>query len=174
MVAAACAALYGPRHGGANEAVLAMLRQIGSYENVGPYIAAVKAGKHRLMGFGHRVYKNYDPRARIIKEAAEQVFNLAGHSPLLDIAMKLEEAALADDYFVSRRLYPNVDFYSGLIYEALQFPTNMFTVLFAIPRTAGWLAHWSEMLEQSSRISRPRQLYVGHPERDYIPIPERT
>ena len=173
VVAAACAALYGPRHGGANEAVLAMLREIESYENVDPFIADVKAGKCRLMGFGHRVYKNYDPRARIIKEAADEVFKLAGRSPLLDIALKLEEVALADEYFISRRLYPNVDFYSGLIYEALKFPTNMFTVLFAIPRTAGWLAHWSEMLEKSSRISRPRQLYVGHPERDYVPMAER-
>ena len=173
VVAAACAALYGPRHGGANEAVLAMLRDIESYENVDPFITDVKAGKCRLMGFGHRVYKNYDPRARIIKEAADEVFKLAGRSPLLDIALKLEEVALADEYFISRRLYPNVDFYSGLIYEALKFPTNMFTVLFAIPRTAGWLAHWSEMLEKSSRISRPRQLYVGHPERDYVPMAER-
>ena len=173
VVAAACAALYGPRHGGANEAVLAMLRDIGSYENVDPFIAEVKAGKHRLMGFGHRVYKNYDPRAKIIKEAADEVFELTGSSPLLDIALKLEEVALADEYFISRRLYPNVDFYSGLIYEALNFPTNMFTVLFAIPRTAGWLAHWSEMLEQGSRIARPRQLYVGHPERDYVPLAER-
>ncbi|MDE0652849.1 MAG: citrate (Si)-synthase, partial [bacterium] len=173
VVAAACAALYGPRHGGANEAVLAMLRDIESYENVDPFIADVKAGKCRLMGFGHRVYKNYDPRAKIIKEAADEVFQLAGRNPLLDIALKLEEVALADEYFISRRLYPNVDFYSGLIYEALKFPTNMFTVLFAIPRTAGWLAHWSEMLEKSSRISRPRQLYVGHPERDYVPMAER-
>ncbi len=173
VVAAACAALYGPRHGGANEAVLAMLRDIGSYENVDPFIADVKAGKCRLMGFGHRVYKNYDPRARIIKEAADEVFKLAGRSPLLDIALKLEEVALEDEYFSSRRLYPNVDFYSGLIYEALKFPTNMFTVLFAIPRTAGWLAHWNEMLEQDSRIARPRQLYVGHPERSYVPLAER-
>ena len=173
VVAAACAALYGPRHGGANEAVLEMLRDIGSYENVDPFIADVKGGKHRLMGFGHRVYKNYDPRAKIIKEAADEVFALTGSSPLLDIALKLEEVALADEYFVSRRLYPNVDFYSGMIYEALQFPTNMFTVLFAIPRTSGWLAHWGEMLEKSSRICRPRQLYVGHPERDYVPMGER-
>ena len=174
VVAAACAALYGPRHGGANEAVLAMLRDIGSYENVNPYIAEVKAGKHRLMGFGHRVYKNYDPRARIIKEAADEVFKLTGSSPLLDIALKLEEVALADEYFISRHLYPNVDFYSGLIYQALKFPTNMFTVLFAIPRTSGWLTHWSELLEKDSRIARPRQLYTGHPERDYVPIAKRT
>ena len=174
VVAAACAALYGPRHGGANEAVLAMLRDIDSYENVDPYIADVKAGKHRLMGFGHRVYKNYDPRALIIKEAADEVFKLAGSSPLLDVALKLEEVALADEYFISRNLYPNVDFYSGLIYEALNFPTNMFTVLFAIPRTAGWLAHWNELMEKDPRIARPRQLYTGHPERDYVALDERT
>ena len=173
VVAAACAALYGPRHGGANEAVLSMLRDIGDYENVDPFIADVKAGKHRLMGFGHRVYKNYDPRAKIIKEAADEVFQLAGSSPLLDIALKLEEVALADEYFISRRLYPNVDFYSGLIYQALNFPTNMFTVLFAIPRTAGWLAHWSELMERDSRIARPRQLYTGPAERDYVPLADR-
>ncbi len=174
VVAAACAALYGPRHGGANEAVLAMLRDIGTYDNVDPFIADVKAGKHRLMGFGHRVYKNYDPRAKIIKEAADEVFQLTGSSPLLDIALKLEEVALADEYFISRRLYPNVDFYSGLIYQALSFPTNMFTVLFAIPRTSGWLAHWSELMEKDSRIARPRQLYTGHPERAYTPLEERA
>ena len=126
------------------------------------------------MGFGHRVYKNYDPRARIIMEAADEVFQLAGSSPLLDIALKLEEVALGDEYFISRSLYPNVDFYSGLIYQALKFPTNMFTVLFAIPRTAGWLAHWSELMEKDSRIARPRQLYTGHPERDYVPSAERA
>ena len=173
VVAAACAALYGPRHGGANEAVLKMLREIGSYENVDGFISDVKSGKTRLMGFGHRVYKNYDPRAKIIKEAADDVFAHMGKNPLLDIALKLEEVALADDYFVSRRLYPNVDFYSGLIYQALNFPTTMFTVLFAIPRTSGWLAHWNEMMERNSRIARPRQLYVGYPKRDYVKIGDR-
>ena len=173
VVAAACAALYGPRHGGANEAVLKMLNEIGSFENVDGFISDVKSGKTRLMGFGHRVYKNYDPRAKIIKEAADDVFAHVGKNPLLDIALKLEEVALADDYFVSRRLYPNVDFYSGLIYQALNFPTTMFTVLFAIPRTSGWLAHWNEMMERNSRIARPRQLYVGHPKRDYTKIQDR-
>ncbi len=173
VVASACAALYGPRHGGANEAVLEMLRRIGTYENVNDFISEVKSGKTRLMGFGHRVYKNYDPRAKIIKEAADAVFEQVGKNPLLDIALKLEEVALADDYFISRRLYPNVDFYSGLIYQALNFPTTMFTVLFAIPRTSGWLAHWNELLERDSRIARPRQLYVGHPKRDYVPLSGR-
>ena len=137
--AAACAALYGPLHGGANEAVVRMLTEIGSLENIGPYVAAVKEGKARLMGFGHRVYKSYDPRAQIIKETAEKVFEVTGRNPLLDIALKLEEIALADDYFISRKLYPNVDFYSGLIYQAMGFPVDMFPVLFAIPRTAGWV-----------------------------------
>jgi citrate synthase len=171
--AAACAALYGPRHGGANEAVLAMLTEIGSYDNVDDFIKRVKSGEGRLMGFGHRVYKNYDPRATIIKKAADQVFEVTGKNPLLDIALKLEEVALADEYFVSRKLYPNVDFYSGLIYQALGFPTEMFTVLFAIPRTAGWLAHWTEMLEQDARIARPRQLYVGEDIRDFVPMSDR-
>ena len=172
-VAAGCAALYGPLHGGANEAVINMLNQIGSFEEVDSFIASVKRGGHRLMGFGHRVYKNYDPRAVIIKEAAHDVFNILGKNPLLDIALRLEEVALADEYFVSRRLYPNVDFYSGLIYQALGFPTNMFTVLFAIGRTPGWLAHWNEMIEQNSRIYRPRQIYVGPPKRDYVPMEDR-
>ena len=172
-VAAACAALYGPRHGGANEAVLRMLRDIGSFENVDDFIASVKRGEGRLIGFGHRVYKNFDPRATIIKEAAYKVFDVTGKNPLLDMALKLEEVALADDYFVSRRLYPNVDFYSGLIYQSMGFPTQMFTVLFAIGRTPGWLAHWNEMLEQDSRIARPRQLYTGAPVRDYVPIGDR-
>ncbi len=172
-VAAACAALYGPRHGGANEAVLRMLDEIGSIDNVEPFVDAVKEGKGRLMGFGHRVYKNFDPRATIIKKAAYDVFEHTGKNPLLDIALTLEEVALADDYFVSRKLYPNVDFYSGLIYEALGFPTNIFTVLFAIPRTAGWLSHWNEMLEQGSRIARPRQVYAGPAVRDYVPISQR-
>jgi citrate synthase len=172
-VAAACAALYGPRHGGANEAVLNMLDDIGSYDNVDAFIESVKAGEGRLMGFGHRVYKNYDPRATIIKEAADAVFEVTGKNPRLDIALKLEEAALNDDYFVSRKLYPNVDFYSGLIYQSMGFPTDMFTVLFAIGRTPGWLAHWNEMLEQDSRIARPRQLYTGPEVRDYVPLATR-
>ena len=171
--AAATAALYGPRHGGANEAVIKMLQQIGSIDNVEAYVEAVKRGETRLQGFGHRVYKNYDPRARIIKATADQVFEVTGKSPLLDIALKLEDVALNDDYFVSRKLYPNVDFYSGLIYQAMGFPMEMFTVLFAIPRTAGWLAHYIELLAQESRIYRPRQLYVGHPERDYTAIETR-
>jgi citrate synthase len=172
-MAAAAAALYGPLHGGANEAVLRMLQDIGSYDNIDDFIASVKAGKGRLMGFGHRVYKSYDPRAKIIKEAAYKVFDVTGKNPLLDIALKLEETALSDDYFVSRKLYPNVDFYSGLIYEAMGFPLEMFTVLFAIPRVSGWLSHWQEMLEQNSRIARPRQLYIGAPERDYVGVEGR-
>ena len=172
-IGAAAGALYGPRHGGANEAVLNMLDEIGTYDNVEPFIEGVKAGKERLMGFGHRVYKNYDPRARIIKDAAHDVFAVTGTNPLLDIALKLEEVALEDDYFVSRRLYPNVDFYSGLIYESMGFPRDMFTVLFAIGRTPGWLAHWDEMLSQNSRIARPRQLYTGSGERDYVAIADR-
>ena len=172
-VAAAAAALYGPRHGGANEAVLRMLEEIGSYENVPAYMERVKGGEERLMGFGHRVYKNYDPRAAIIKEAAHDVFAVTGKNPLLDIALKLEEVALADPYFVERKLYPNVDFYSGLIYQSMGFPVEIFTVLFAIPRTVGWLAHWQEMLEQNSRIARPRQVYTGEATRDYVPIANR-
>jgi citrate synthase len=170
---AAAAALYGPRHGGANEAVLRMLNSIGSIDNVPAFIADVKAGKGKLQGFGHRVYKNYDPRARIIKNVADQVFEVTGKNPLLDIALKLEEAALSDEYFISRKLYPNVDFYSGLIYQAMGFPTEMFTVLFAIPRTAGWLSHWTELLEQDSKIYRPRQLWTGHDERPYVDIASR-
>jgi citrate synthase len=172
--AAAAAALYGPLHGGANEAVVRMLGEIGSYENVDAFIESVKAGKGRLMGFGHRVYKSYDPRATIIKETAYSVFDVTGKNPLLDIALKLEEAALKDDYFTSRKLYPNVDFYSGLIYQAMGFPVDMFTVLFAIPRTAGWLAHWTELLgDKDQKISRPRQLYTGPDERDYVPMMKR-
>ncbi|MHB1854421.1 MAG: citrate synthase [Acidimicrobiales bacterium] len=170
---AACAGLYGPRHGGANEQVIRMLMEIGSIDNVEDFIKGVKSGSGRLQGFGHRVYKNYDPRARIIKKTADEVFEVTGKNPLLDIALKLEEVALADDYFISRRLYPNVDFYSGLIYQAMGFPLDIFTVLFAIPRTSGWLAHWEEMLEQDSKIARPRQLYIGAPERDYAPIANR-
>ena len=171
--AAAAAALYGPRHGGANEAVLHMLNQIGHVDNVPAFIQSVKEGKGRLQGFGHRVYKNFDPRATIIKRTAYEVFEVTGKSPLLDIALKLEEVALADDYFISRKLYPNVDFYSGLIYQAMGFPLNMFTVLFAIPRTAGWLAHYKEQLSQGARIARPRQTYIGDKERDYVPLTDR-
>ena len=172
--AASAAALYGPRHGGANEAVIRMLNEIGSLDNVPAFLESVKSGKgSRLQGFGHRIYKSYDPRARIVKQVADEVFEVTGKNPLLDIALKLEEAALSDDYFISRRLYPNVDFYSGLIYQAMGFPIEMFPVLFAIPRTAGWLAHWVEMLEQDAKIARPRQLYIGAPERAYVPVSER-
>ncbi len=172
--AGAAAALYGPRHGGANEAVIKMLTEIGHVDNVEAYVQAVKEGKGRLQGFGHRVYKNFDPRAKIIKSIAYDVFEVTGKNPLLDIALKLEETALADEYFISRKLYPNVDFYSGLIYQAMGFPIEMFTVLFAIPRTAGWLAHWKELLEQDQKIARPRQLYTGPSTRDYLPIESRT
>ncbi len=172
--AAAASALYGPLHGGANEAVVRMLTEIGSVDNVPAFIDSVKEGKGRLMGFGHRVYKNYDPRARIIKDTAYEVFEVTGKNPLLDIALKLEEAALQDPYFVDRKLYPNVDFYSGLIYQAMGFPVEMFTVLFAIPRTAGWLAHWQELLaDGDQKISRPRQWYTGPNERDYIAMSDR-
>ena len=172
--AAAAAALYGPLHGGANEAVVRMLTDIGSIENVPAFIEEVKEGKGRLMGFGHRVYKNYDPRAKIIKQAAYDVFEVTGKNPLLDIALALEEVALSDSYFVDRKLYPNVDFYSGLIYQAMDFPVDMFTVLFAIPRTAGWLAHWEELLNDGDqRISRPRQWYTGVDEREYVAIDDR-
>jgi len=171
--AAACAALYGPRHGGANEAVIRMLMEIKSIENVPAYIAEVKSGAVRLQGFGHRVYKSYDPRAKIIKRTADDVFAVTGKNPLLDIALKLEEIALSDEFFISRKLYPNVDFYSGLIYQAMGFPLQMFPVLFAIPRTAGWLAHWQEMLDQDSKIARPRQVYIGPDKRDYVPLEAR-
>jgi citrate synthase len=168
-VAAAAAALYGPLHGGANEAVLQMLEEIGSVNNVPEFIKRVKSGDGgRLMGFGHRVYKNYDPRAKIIKTVADQVFEVTGRNPLLDIALELERIALEDEYFVKRKLYPNVDFYSGLIYQAMRFPTSLFTVLFAIPRVSGWLAQWQEMLgDADQKIARPRQIYTGHPRRDY-------
>jgi citrate synthase len=173
--AAATAALYGPRHGGANEAVIRMLTDIATIDNVPDFIKSVKEGhgQQRLQGFGHRIYKSYDPRAKIIKQTAEDVFAVTGKNPLLDIALKLEEIALADEYFTSRHLYPNVDFYSGLIYQAMGFPLEMFPVLFAIPRTAGWLAHWGEMLDQDSKISRPRQIYIGSEPRDYTPITGR-
>jgi citrate synthase len=171
--AAATAALYGPRHGGANEAVLKMLGRIGSIDNVPAFIETVKQGQTRLEGFGHRVYKHYDPRAQIIKKTADDVFTVTGKNPLLDIALALEEIALSDDYFISRKLYPNVDFYSGLIYQAMGFPPEMFTVLFAIPRTSGWLAHFKELLDQDMKIARPRQLYVGSEARDYVPVAQR-
>jgi citrate synthase len=150
-----------------------MLTEIGSLNNVDDFVAGVKEGNGRLQGFGHRVYKSYDPRARIVKQTADQVFEITGKNPLLDIALKLEEVALSDDYFISRKLYPNVDFYSGLIYQAMGFPIEMFPVLFAIPRTSGWLAHWLELLEQDQRITRPRQLYVGPEPRDYVPLDHR-
>jgi citrate synthase len=173
-VAAGAAALYGPLHGGANEQVVRMLEEIGSVRRVGEYIRRVKAGEVRLMGFGHRVYKSYDPRARIIKQMAEQVFEVTGRNPLLDVALELERIALEDEYFVSRRLYPNVDFYSGILYQAMGFPVEMFPVLFAIPRTAGWIAHWLEMLhDPEQKIARPRQIYIGPPPRTYIPLEER-
>jgi citrate synthase len=168
-LAGAAAALYGPLHGGANEAVLRMLNEIGSKNNVPAFIKKVKAGEGRLMGFGHRVYKSYDPRAKIIKRMADLVFEVTGKNPLLDMALELERIALEDDYFVSRKLYPNVDFYSGLIYQAMGFPTSMFPVLFAIPRTAGWIAQWEEMLtDPDQKIARPRQIYIGARTRDYV------
>jgi len=173
--AAAAAALYGPLHGGANEAVLRMLNQIGSKDKVPEFIKGVKSGETgRLMGFGHRVYKNYDPRAKIIKGMADKVFSVTGKNPLLEIALELEKIALQDDYFVSRNLYPNVDFYSGIIYQAMGFPVDMFPVLFAIPRTAGWLAQWQEMLlDPDQKIARPRQVYTGSDQRAYLPVRER-
>ena len=173
-MAGAAAALYGPLHGGANEAVLRMLHEIGSVDRIPAFIKGVKRGEGRLMGFGHRVYKSYDPRAKVIKDTAYRVFDVTGRNPSLDIALELERIALEDDYFVSRRLYPNVDFYSGLIYEALGFEAGMFPVLFAIGRTAGWVAQWQEMLQdREQRIARPRQLYVGEDERDYVAMKMR-
>jgi citrate synthase len=173
-VAAAAAALSGPLHGGANEEVLKMLDEIGSKDNVPAYIKQIKAGHGRLMGFGHRIYKNYDPRARIIKWAADRVFEVTGRNPKLDIALELERIALQDEYFVQRKLYPNVDFYSGIIYQAMGFKPEMFTVLFAIPRTAGWLAQWQEMLQDpEQKIARPRQIYVGREAREVLPIEMR-
>jgi citrate synthase len=173
-VAAGAAALSGPLHGGANEEVLNMLKRIGNKERVPAFIKSVKAGEGKLMGFGHRVYKSYDPRAKSIKLLADQVFAVTGRNPLLDIAIELERIALSDDYFISRKLYPNVDFYSGLIYDSMGFPTDMFTVLFAIPRVAGWLAQWNELVEdKEQKIARPRQVYTGAPERAYVPIDKR-
>ena len=174
-LAGAAAALYGPLHGGANEMVLRMLREIGSVKNVPEYVKRVKAGEFRLMGFGHRVYKNYDPRARIIKKAAYDVFEVTGKDPLLDIALELEKIALEDEYFVKRKLYPNVDFYSGIIYQAMNFPVDMFPVLFAIPRTSGWLAQWSEMLDDpDQKIARPSQVYLGARSAKYTPLAARN
>ena len=173
-VAAGVAALYGPLHGGANEAVLRMLRRIETKENVPDFIKGVKEGNERLMGFGHRVYKNYDPRAKIIKKASDDVFEVTGVNPLLEIALELERIALEDDYFVSRKLYPNVDFYSGLIYEALGLPVAMFPVMFAIPRTSGWIAQWLEMVQdKEQKIARPRQIYTGDRTREYVPLDQR-
>jgi len=173
-VAAAIAALYGPLHGGANEMVLRMLSEIGSVARVPDFVKRVKSGETRLMGFGHRVYKNYDPRAKIIKRMADEVFEVTGRNPLLDIALELERIALSDEYFVSRRLYPNVDFYSGLIYQSLRFPVDMFPVLFAIPRTVGWLAQWEEMLlDPEQKIARPRQIFTGRERRDYVSMDRR-
>src|SRR5207247_7697116 len=173
-MAAAAAALYGPLHGGANEEVLRMLRGIGSKDNIPAYIERVKHGEFRLMGFGHRIYKNYDPRAKLIKRVAEEVFEVTGKNPLIDIAVELERIALEDDYFAKRKLYPNVDFYSGIIYQAMAFPMTMFPVLFAIPRTSGWLAQWAEMVRDSEqKIARPRQIYIGEGERRWLPIDER-
>ncbi len=172
--AAAVAALYGPLHGGANEAVLRMLAEIGSKDKIPGFIKRVKAGEGLLMGFGHRVYKSYDPRAKIVKEIAYQVFEVTGKNPLLDIALELERIALEDEYFIKRKLYPNVDFYTGLIYQSMGLPVDMFPVLFAIPRTSGWLAQWEEMLlDEETKIARPRQIYLGHGKRDYVPIEQR-
>lgn len=174
-VAGAVAALYGPKHGGANEAVLRMLESIGSVENIPAFIEQVKARKAKLMGFGHRVYKNYDPRARIVRKVAHDVFDILGKEPLIEVATALEQVALSDPYFIERKLYPNVDFYSGLIYRAMGFPTDFFPVLFAIPRTVGWLAHWGEFLDDpDNKIVRPRQVYLGESSRDYVPIGQRA
>jgi citrate synthase len=174
-MAAGIAALYGPLHGGANEAVLRMLRRIETTDNIPGFIKGVKEGNERLMGFGHRVYKNFDPRAKIIKKACDEVFEVTGKNPLLDIATELEKIALEDEYFISRKLYPNVDFYSGLIYEALGMPVEMFPVLFAIGRTSGWIAQWLEMIDDSEqKISRPRQIYTGARSLDYVPIDQRS
>ena len=173
-IAAGVAGLYGPLHGGANEQALRMLERIGTVENIPDFLAGVKEGQERLMGFGHRVYKNYDPRARIIKKNVDEVFEVTGKNPLLDVATELEKIALEDDYFVKRKLYPNVDFYSGLIYEALHMPVGMFTVLFAIPRTSGWISQWLEMIDdKEQKIARPRQIYTGQRELEYVPIDKR-
>ena len=173
-MAGAAAALFGPRHGGANEAVVKMLGEIGDAKNVPDYVNRVKKGEFRLMGFGHRVYKNYDPRARIIKKVAYDVFEVTGSNPLIDVAVALEEVALHDEYFVARKLYPNVDFYSGIIYQAMRFPPDMFTVLFTLGRAPGWLAQWMEMItDTEQKIARPRQVYLGYDKRDYVPMEQR-
>jgi citrate synthase len=173
-LAGAMGALFGPLHGGANEAVLRMLERIGTMDNIPAFMEGVKRKEERLMGFGHRVYKAYDPRASIIKRTADEVFEVTGHNPLLDMALELERIALDDDFFISRDLYPNVDFYSGLIYQALGFPVEMFPVLFAIPRTVGWLAQWEELLEDEDQsIARPRQIFTGSAERDFVPVEDR-
>ncbi|MGH9728871.1 MAG: citrate synthase [Candidatus Acidiferrales bacterium] len=173
-IAAATAALYGPLHGGANEAVLRMLLEIGSVNRVPDYIKQVKTGEKKLMGFGHRVYKNYDPRAKIVKHIAYEVFDVMGRNPLIDIALECERIALEDEYFVKRKLYPNVDFYTGLIYQSMGFPMTMFPVLFAIPRASGWISQWQEMLlDPEQKIARPRQIYLGSDERSYIPMDHR-
>ena len=173
-MAGAMAALYGPLHGGANEAVLRMLSEIGSVDNIPSFMESVRKGERRLMGFGHRVYKAYDPRAAIIKRTADEVFEVTGRNPLLDIALELEKIALNEEYFVKRNLYPNVDFYSGLIYQAMGFPVEMFPVLFAIPRSVGWLTQWEELLQDpEQRIARPRQVFVGPEKRDFVPIESR-
>ena len=173
-ISAGIAALYGPLHGGANEAVLEMLDEIGTKENIPKFITEVKAGHGRLMGFGHRVYKSYDPRAKLIKRVADEVFEQTGLNPKLEIALELEKIALEDEYFIKRKLYPNVDFYSGLIYQAMSFPVEMFAVLFAIARTVGWVAQWEEMLlDQETKIARPKQIYTGYETRDYVPMDKR-
>jgi len=173
--AAAAAALSGPLHGGSNEEVLKMLDEIGTKDRIPAYIEGVKAGKMKLMGFGHRIYKNYDPRARIIKWAADQVFKVTGRNPKLDMAIELERIALEDEYFIKRKLYPNVDFYSGIIYQAMGFKPEIFTVLFAIPRTVGWLAQWQELLQDpEQKIARPRQIYIGYDARDVVPMEKRS
>ncbi|MEP7190301.1 MAG: citrate/2-methylcitrate synthase, partial [Roseiflexaceae bacterium] len=173
-LAGAAAALYGPLHGGANEAVVRMLAKIGSIANIPAFMESVKRGEAKLMGFGHRVYKNFDPRGKIVKQLAYDVFEVTGRNPLIDIAVELERIALEDEYFISRKLYPNVDFYSGIIYQAMKLPTQMFPVLFAIPRTVGWLAQWAELLsDPEQKIARPRQVYIGSPARDYTAIAQR-
>jgi citrate synthase len=174
-MAGATAALFGPRHGGANEAVVKMLEEIGDAKQVPTYVERVKKGEFRLMGFGHRVYKSYDPRAKIIKKLADEVFAVTGSNPLLDIALELEKAALSDEYFIKRNLYPNVDFYSGIIYQAMGFPPDMFTVLFALGRAPGWLAQWNELTQDAEqRIARPRQIYLGQRTRDFVPLAQRS
>ena len=173
-ISGAAAALYGRRHGGANEAVLRMLENIGSVSNIPEFIEKVKTKQATLMGFGHRVYKNYDPRAKLVRKVADQVFSICGREPMIDIAMELERIALSDEYFISRKLYPNVDFYSGVIYKAMGFPTDMFPVLFTIPRVVGWLSHWKEFqMDPENKIVRPRQNYVGHTTRKFVSIENR-